>query len=88
MKLCEAQSQSAVFNDFAESSLKFELLFWSKNRFRIEDVKSDIRFMINSEFAKNDVRIPFPQRDIHIKTETRVNASVEEPELPENDTFR
>jgi small-conductance mechanosensitive channel len=76
------------FNDFAESSLKFELLFWSKNRFRIEDVKSDIRFMINSEFAKNDVRIPFPQRDIHIKTDTRVDASVEEPELPQNDTFK
>ena len=56
------------FIDFGDSSLNFELLFWSKNRFRIEDVKSDLRFMINAEFIKNDVTIPFPQRDIHIKT--------------------
>lgn len=56
------------FIDFADSSLNFELLFWSKNRFRIEDVQSDLRFMINSEFNKNHIRIPFPQRDIHIKT--------------------
>ena len=56
------------FTDFGESSLQFELLFWSKNRFRIEDVQSDLRFMINSEFAKSSVVIPFPQRDIHIKS--------------------
>lgn len=56
------------FINFGDSALEFEVLFWSKNRFRIEDVKSDVRFLINSEFAKNDVRIPFPQRDIHIIT--------------------
>jgi small-conductance mechanosensitive channel len=56
------------FTDFGESSLQFELLFWSKNRFRIEEVKSDLRFMIYSEFAKNNIVIPFPQRDLHIKS--------------------
>lgn len=58
------------FMNFGDSSLDFELLFWSKNRFRIEDVQSDLRFMINADFAKNEIRIPFPQRDIHIKTTT------------------
>ena len=58
------------FIDFGDSSLDFELLFWSKNRFRIEDVQSDLRFMINAEFSKNQIKIPFPQRDIHIKTTT------------------
>lgn len=57
------------FVDFGDSSLDFELLFWSKNTFRIEDVKSDVRFMIDSEFRKNNVRIPFPQRDIHVIAE-------------------
>lgn len=56
------------FQDFADSSLNFELLFWSKNRFRIEDVQSDLRFLINSEFDKNGIKIPFPQHDIHIRT--------------------
>ncbi len=61
------------FIDFGESSLDFEILFWSENRFRIEDVKSDVRFAINKKFIENGVQIPFPQRDLHLKT---VNASI------------
>lgn len=57
------------FTDFADSSLNMELLFWTRNRFRVEDVKSDLRFMINSEFIKHNIKIPFPQRDLHFKTD-------------------
>ena len=57
------------FKNFGESGLDFELIFWSNYLFPIEDVKSDLRFMIDSEFRKNKVVIPFPQRDLHIKTE-------------------
>lgn len=63
------------FVDFGNSSLDFELLFWSKNNFRIEDVKSDLRFLINEEFKKNQITIPFPQRDLHIisnKTQAQI----------------
>lgn len=59
------------FNDFGESSLRFELFFWSRYRFRIEDVRSDIRFMISSEFKKNRVKIPFPQREITVNQPER-----------------
>jgi small-conductance mechanosensitive channel len=54
------------FIDFGDSALRFELFFWSRYRFRIEDVQSDLRFMIQSEFKKNHVKIPFPQREIHV----------------------
>ena len=54
------------FIDFGDSSLDFELLFFSDNMFRIERVKSDIRFMIDQKFRANDILIPFPQRDLHI----------------------
>ena len=67
------------FTQFADSSLNFELIFWSKSRFRIEDVKSDLRFMIYAEFDKNGISIPFPQRDIHIRSdETRPQSSNED----------
>ena len=56
------------FVEFSESALTMELLFWSKNRFRIEEVKSDLRYMIYSEFGKNDIKIPYPQRDLHLKS--------------------
>ena len=56
------------FVDFGNSSLDFELFFWSENTFRIENILSDLRFYIDEEFRQNNVTIPFPQRDIHIRT--------------------
>lgn len=54
------------FSDFGNSSLDFELLFWTNQTFRVEDVKSDMRFTINKMFQDNKVTIPFPQRDVHL----------------------
>lgn len=53
--------------DFGNSSIDFELLFWSKNIFFIENTKSELRFMIRKKFLENNIEIPFPQRDLHIK---------------------
>jgi small-conductance mechanosensitive channel len=57
------------FTDFGESSLDFQLFFWSEQTFRIENILSDLRFDIDKEFKKNNITIPFPQRDIHMKTQ-------------------
>ena len=54
--------------DFGNSSLDFQLLFFSKNIFRIEKVKSDIRRIINRKFNENGITIPFPQMDVHFKS--------------------
>lgn len=56
------------FIDFGNSSLDFEILFWSDEGWRIEVIKSDIRFAIDDAFRENGVTIPFPQRDLHIKS--------------------
>lgn len=53
--------------EFNNSSLDFQLLFFSENVFRIEKVKSDIRKIISRKFAENHITIPFPQMDVHIK---------------------
>lgn len=58
------------FEEFGDSSLNFCLYFWIdqvENMFRVESVKSDIRFEIDRLFRDNNVTIPFPQRDIHIQ---------------------
>jgi small-conductance mechanosensitive channel len=55
-----------LFKDFGESSLNFDLIFWSNQLFLIEQVKSELRFMIDAEFRKNNISIPFPQRDVHM----------------------
>lgn len=54
------------FNDFGNSSLDFQLLFWTYKTFEVEKIKSDLRFMIDQKFRENNIRIPFPQRDVHI----------------------
>lgn len=56
------------FKDFGESSLDFELYFWTANDFLVENIKSDLRFEIDHQFRENKVEIPFPQRDLHFKT--------------------
>jgi len=55
------------FINFGESGLDFKLYFWSRNFIDIEQVKSDIRFEIDSLFRKHKISIPFPQRDIWIR---------------------
>ncbi|MEP2024314.1 MAG: mechanosensitive ion channel domain-containing protein [Reichenbachiella sp.] len=58
----------ARFVDFGNSSLDLEIRFWCKNMWQIESIKSDLRFEIYDLFHKNGIEIPFPQTDIHIKT--------------------
>jgi small-conductance mechanosensitive channel len=53
------------FINFGDSSLDFKLLFYSEDNFRIEKIKSDLRFVIDQKFRDNNVTIPFPQRDVH-----------------------
>lgn len=52
--------------DFGESSIEFNLMFWTYDIFRVEQVKSDLRYKIFQAFKENNVVIPFPQRDVHI----------------------
>ncbi len=60
----------ARFVNFGNSSLDFQLLFFSQNIFRIHKVKSDIRKIIYRNFTENGVTIPFPQMDLHLKSTT------------------
>lgn len=53
------------FLNFGESSLDFELLAWIPDSFLRFDVASDLHFMIWQKFKEYDIKIPFPQRDVH-----------------------
>jgi small-conductance mechanosensitive channel len=61
------QEPTVFFEDFGKSSLDFSLLFYSKNLFRIERTKSELRFMIDQKFRENNITIPFPQRDLWVR---------------------
>lgn len=57
------------FLNFGESSLDFELLAWIPDSFKRFDVASDLHFMIWEKFKENNIKIPFPQRDVHFYQE-------------------
>ncbi len=55
------------FKDFGDSSLDFELLFFTREFLRIEFLKSDIRYAVDKNFRENGIQIPFPQRDVWMR---------------------
>ena len=57
-----------LFNDFAESYLEFELRCWTSNYTDWIFIKSEIMVTIDEAFTKEGIVIPFPQRDLHLKS--------------------
>lgn len=57
-----------LFNDLGESSLDFRLLFWTEQNDRRLVIKSEVIFKIYEALNEAKIEIPFPQRDLHIKT--------------------
>ena len=55
------------FAEFGESSLNFELYFWAHILDRWMAI-SDLNFAIDKMFRENNIEIPFPQRDLHIRS--------------------
>lgn len=56
------------FNNFGDSGLIFNLFFWTDKAFESRLIQSKLRFEIDKRFRENDITIPFPQRDLHIKS--------------------
>lgn len=56
-----------LFREFGDSSLNFELRVFLHNVDSRLSIISDINFAIDKAFKENDIEIPFPQRDLHVK---------------------
>ena len=68
LEFSECEFKEVRFVNFGNSSMDFQLFFYSKNIFTIEKVKSDIRKIIYKKFNEHKITIPFPQMDLHIKS--------------------
>lgn len=63
-----------IFDNFGDSSLDFQLFVWtSEYTQRPSKLKSQLYYEIFKKFAENNIEIPFPQRDIHIRSEIDKN---------------
>ena len=59
---------SAAFTGFGESSLNFRLEAWIDDYARGVANESALRMAIVRTFREANIEIPFPQRDLHIRT--------------------
>ncbi|NER37848.1 MAG: mechanosensitive ion channel [Oscillatoria sp. SIO1A7] len=57
-----------MFKGFGDSSLDFELLVWSRQPEKQYWIKSDLRFLIDDLLRQQEIEIPFPQRDLHVRS--------------------
>ena len=59
------------FVKFGDSSLDFKLGIWtSSHTDKPEFIRSEINYAIFKKFKENNIKIPFPQRDVHIKSKS------------------
>ena len=56
------------FKQFGESSLDFNLAVWVNDPTLINRISSELYFMIWYALAEHDIEVPFPQRDLHIRS--------------------
>jgi|GEM_PF-1978435 len=57
-----------LFREFGDSSLNLELRCFVKNIDEKMFTASDLHFAVDEAFRANNIEIPFPQRDLHIKS--------------------
>ncbi len=59
------------FQHFGESGIELDLLFWTYNVWRIENLKSEIRYSIFSAFRQHNIRIPYPKRTVYLHVDPK-----------------
>jgi small-conductance mechanosensitive channel len=57
-----------IFNDFGDSSWNLELRVWLKDPYKYYQIRSSINCDIVRKFEKYKIEIPFPQRDLHVRS--------------------
>lgn len=62
-------SPDVLFDDFADSAMVFILRVWTTRYIQKPGVlKSQLYYAIHKKFKEHNIEIPYPQRDLHIKT--------------------
>lgn len=65
----KSPAPSIMFREFGDSSLNFEMWVWTiKYTSRPEVLKSDLYYSTFRKFKEAGIEIPFPQRDLHVRS--------------------
>lgn len=67
-EICESPAPRVRFRTFGESGLGFELLCWIERPVDRGRLSHELNCAIYKAFAQNGIEIPYPQRDVHVRT--------------------
>ena len=71
-----------IFTDYGDNSINFALRVWTSNRTHTPLVlKSDIYFAVFKLFGDHGIELPFPQRDLHLRS-SDISLPFEAPKKP------
>jgi len=70
---------ACLITDFAEAGMKFTLTFWISDPDGMDKVKSDVMLSLWDAFKHDDIRVPYPVREIRIRGALPVETTVEVP---------
>jgi len=76
-EVLKSPSPDVYFTGFGDSSLNFQLLAWTDRPYIKEKIISDLNFDIVKGFREHGVQIPFPQRDLHIRSSIPIETLLE-----------
>jgi small-conductance mechanosensitive channel len=67
-EVCSDPAPRVRFRQFGESSLDFELLCWIERPVDRGRLRHELGCAVYKGFAAANIEIPFPQRDLHVRT--------------------
>jgi potassium-dependent mechanosensitive channel len=67
-EVLQSPPPKVFFTGFGDSALNFDLLVWTTKPSRQFILKSDLYFRIFELLQERQIEIPFPQRDLHVRS--------------------
>jgi small-conductance mechanosensitive channel len=71
-----------IFNGFGDSSLDFVLRAWVEDNDQFVTIQSSLALAVNRILVDHGIEIPFPQRDLHLRSVPPGVSSAEPPRSP------
>lgn len=66
-RIIKSPEPFVMLEDFGEYALQFGIYFYIAETFYELRIKSELRFEIERQFRSNNIKFPYPQKDLHIK---------------------
>jgi small-conductance mechanosensitive channel len=74
-----------LFREFGESSWNMRLRVWIDNPHGHHQIRSDVNCAIVRKFREKAIEIPFPQRDLHVRSPLPLPLATESERAPDRD---